>query len=134
MRNLAALFLLVLSTGCASRHGECWDGTAPMLVAELFFGRNIGDNPGVDDAAWASFLRDTLTPRFADGLTVVDATGAWRDPQSGVTIHEPSKLVIVAMPDRPASYEALTAVMDAYKRRFDQRSVGLLLDRRCGAF
>ncbi len=134
MRRIAALILLILCTGCASRNGECWDGTNPMLVAELFFGRNIGENPGVDDAAWTSFLRDTLTPRFADGLTVLDATGAWRDPETGATGQEASKLVIIAMPDRPAAYEALTAVMDAYKRRFDQRSVGLLLDRRCGAF
>ena len=34
----------------------------------------------VDDAAWASFLADTATPRFPNGLTVLDARGQWRDP------------------------------------------------------
>ena len=33
------------------------------------------------DAAWDAFLADTVTPRFPDGLTVLDARGQWRDSE-----------------------------------------------------
>ena len=35
-------------------------------------GRNNQSGEVVDDAAWTRFLEDAVTPRFPDGLTVLD--------------------------------------------------------------
>jgi len=100
-----------------------------MLVAELFFGRD-----GIDQAAWDGYVADTLTAAFPDGLTVLDGYGQWRDPGTGKIAREPSTEVVIAAADAPASHAGLDRVIRAYEARFHQKSVGLLLDRRCGAF
>jgi hypothetical protein len=105
-----------------------------MLVAELFMGRDIDGGGHVSDAEWEGFVADSLGRYFPDGFTVLDAEGAWRDPRTGKTSHEDTKLVEVAAPDSPATQDALTHVMQDYKTRFHQQSVGLLLQNRCGAF
>lgn len=33
----------------------------------------------VSDEDWRAFLAAEVTPRFPDGLTVIDAAGQWRD-------------------------------------------------------
>src|SRR5688500_17329335 len=47
------------------------------LRTTLYFG--LARPSGVvSDANWQSFLRDEITPRFPDGLTVWEADGQWR--------------------------------------------------------
>ena len=57
----------------------CPDGADRWVKYQLFMGRSNQTGEVVDDAAWATFLGDTVTPRFPDGLTVLDARGQWRD-------------------------------------------------------
>ena len=83
-----------------------------MVSAELLFGRNIGDRLGVSDAAFADFLAREITPRFPDGLTVVDARGQWRDAERSRIVREPSKLVLLTFPDDAARREKLTAIAE----------------------
>ena len=56
---------------------------SPKQVAELMFGRDIGDQVGVSEAAWTRFVAREMTPRFPDGLTITDAIGQWRDRDNG---------------------------------------------------
>jgi hypothetical protein len=109
-------------------------GTKPMLVAELFFGRDIAGAAGVTDAEWDSFVADTLGRRFPDGFTVLDAQGQWFDPERRTVSREATKYVVIAAADSSRSLDDLDFVMKDYERRFHQQSVGLLLDHRCGAF
>jgi hypothetical protein len=47
-----------------------------MLVAELFFGRNIKGRGALTEAEWVKFAADTITPNFPDGFAgVVVAVG-----------------------------------------------------------
>jgi hypothetical protein len=46
-----------------------------MATVEMYFGRKIGDRVGVSDAAFLDFTANEITPRFPQGLTVVDARG-----------------------------------------------------------
>ena len=127
--------------GCADPAVVC---TAPasheMLVAELFFGRNVEPaqqrEPGatVTDSQWAAFARGVLTPAFPDGLTALDAAGQWRDPATGVISREPAMLVIVAAPDTQQTRDRLDEVMAQYRAQFHQQSVGLILRRDCTNF
>jgi hypothetical protein len=105
-----------------------------MQRIELMFGRNMRDHLRVGDAAWARFLAREITPRFPDGLTVLDAAGQWRDPAGGRVVREPSKLVIIVTPDSAPADDRIAAIVAAYKHRFRQKSVGIVTSPACAAF
>ena len=106
-----------------------------MLVAELFFGRDRAGRRVVSDAEWADFLAKVVTPNFPDGLTVFDGYGQWRNPATGAIGRSPHvKVVLIAVKRSPDLPGRLDAVIDAYKRRFQQQSVGLVTRDSCAAF
>jgi uncharacterized protein DUF3574 len=109
-------------------------GEQRMLVAELFFGRKIKGGGVVGDADWAKFAAETITPNFPDGFTVLDASGQWRNPQTGEIGKDPTKILLVAVKRSPDLPARLSAVMDAYKARFHQQSVGIVTRDSCAAF
>jgi len=112
----------------------CAPPAESMITAELMFGRNIGDRVGVSDAAFADFLAREITPRFPDGMTVVDARGQWRDGERGRIVREPSKLVLLIFRDDAARRESLSTIVDTYKNRFRQQSVLTSLRTSCVTF
>ena len=105
-----------------------------MLVAELFFGRNVKGRGPVSDAEWAIFAADAITPNFPDGFTVFDGYGQWRNPATGTIAHDPTKILLVAAKRGPDLADRLNRVMDAYKSRFHQQSVGIITRDSCAAF
>jgi hypothetical protein len=111
----------------------CSGPQRPRQVAELLFGRDIGRRRGVSDAAFARFVAGELTPRFPDGLTISDATGQWRDPTGGLA-HEATKRVDIVLPGRADDQAKLDAVVTAYKRKFRQQSVGVIVQWACVSF
>ncbi len=48
----------------------------PAIEVSLYFGRGKPSGGEVSDAEWATFLSGTVTPRFPDGLTVIDAAAS----------------------------------------------------------
>lgn len=104
-----------------------------QVVAELLFGRNIGEVLGVSEEAWSRFVDQEVTPRFPDGLTVLDAQGQWRDTASGRIVREPGKVLRIILggaDDEPKLHE----IAALYKQRFKQQSVLLTLTRACVTF
>ncbi|HTR83698.1 MAG TPA: DUF3574 domain-containing protein [Reyranella sp.] len=93
----------------------------PAVEVDLYFG--LAKKKGeVSPAEWAAFLDREVTPLFPDGLSVVDIYGQYRDAPDHIS-HERSKLLVVIVFD-PAGLEAkVQAIVDAYKTRFDQKSV-----------
>lgn len=134
VRRLWLAPLLVLGGCAASAEPACPGGGAWQPVAELLFGRNIGDRPGVSEADFRRYVEEELTPRFPDGLTIVDAEGQYRDRARGVSVREQSKLVLIAFHDSPHEYRKLEAAAEAYKRRFRQQAVGIIVKRACVSF
>ena len=100
-----------------------------MLEYELFFGR-----ASVSDQDWADFAARVVTPNLPDGFTVLDADGQWQSPATRRISHERTTVIVVAVPDTPASTAAITAVKNAYLTRFHQQSVGTTVHPVCGAF
>lgn len=109
-------------------------GEQRMLVAELFFGRNIPGRGPLSEPEWADFAAQTLTPNFPDGFTVFDGEGQWRNPATGRIAREPTKILLVAAKRGPDLAPRLAAVIDAYKTRFHQQSVGIITRDSCAAF
>ena len=105
-----------------------------MLVAELFFGRNIPGRGPLTEAEWAEFAAQAITPNFPAGFTVMDGGGQWQNPATGKTSREPTKILLVAVARSPDLAARLSAVIDAYKARFHQQSVGIITRDSCAAF
>ncbi|POR54020.1 DUF3574 domain-containing protein [Bosea psychrotolerans] len=121
--------------GCASlAPPACSSGQQAMLVAELLFGRNIGDRLGVSEAAFGRFLDEEVTPRFPDGLTILAGQGQYRDTTRDVLVREQAKLLVIALKDEPEGRAKLAAIAEAYKQRFNQQSVGTILRPACISF
>jgi hypothetical protein len=131
---LLAAVLLALAPGAAAQMLACRGMQQPKEVAELLFGRNIGNRLGVSEAAWARFLAREVTPRFPDGLTVLDATGQWRDTATGKVVREPSKRVEIVLPGGDDDDAKLDAIAAAYKKKFRQQAVAVVVRAACVSF
>ncbi len=137
MRVLSAILLLIFVASFAHAQPFQCPGEQRQ-VAEFMFGRNIGDRLAVTETKWSRFVDREITPRFPDGLSVVDARGQWRDAERKTIVREPSKLVTIVLTgkasDKGSDNERLAQIIDAYKRQFRQQSVGLLVRPACVAF
>lgn len=137
MSSLRAAGLAALVINAAAANAQtlaCHGLQQPRQVAELLFGRNIGNRLGVSEIAWTRFLAREMTPRFPDGFTVIDATGQWRDTSIGRVVREPSKRVEIVLPGGEDDEAKLDAVVAAYKKRFRQQAVGVVVRPACVAF
>jgi hypothetical protein len=105
-----------------------------MASAEMVFGRNIGDRSGVSEIAFADFVTREITPRFPDGLTVIDGNGQWRDSARGSNVRERAKVVLLTFADDAQKRAELVAIADSYKRRFSQQSVLTQVRNVCASF
>jgi hypothetical protein len=130
---LALAAVLFALGGCASWPQVCLPPAQPVVTAELFFGRGEGSR-SVSEREFAAFLAGEITPRFPDGLTVLDARGQWRDGARGATVREASKLVKIIFSDDAQKRAALDAIAASYKLRFHQQSVLISLQPACAAF
>lgn len=135
LRRTAIGMLLVAAPASAATDSiPCDKSLQTRQVAQLLFGRNVEDQVRVSEADWADFLAREVTPRFPDGLTVVDATGQWRDARRGSILHEGSKLIEIVLPGAADDRAKIEAIAEAYKRRFEQQSVGLIINQACVRF
>ena len=107
-------------------------------MVQVFFGQSrdrAGGSGGlVSRRAWERFVADTITPALPGGFTLTAASGQWQDPVTHVIGREPTELLVVAAPDSPAFRSAVAGIADAYRRRFDQRTVGIVSSLGCAAF
>ena len=140
MRRAGALIAAVALTGLTACVSEtvvkappCPVGQEAERTAQLFFGRNIGGNPGVSEADFQKFVDQEITPKFPDGLTVLDGGGQWRGEENRL-IREASKVVLIVLPKRGDNSARIDAVRNAYKARFHQDSVLLITQTACVSF
>jgi hypothetical protein len=129
-----AVAATVLGGAAQAQTIECRGAQKPQQVVELMFGRKIGDRIGVTEAAWSRFVDGEITPRFPDGLTVFSTAGQWRDTDRKVIVREPSKVVQIVLPGNADDLDRLKAITEAYKSRFKQQSVGVVVRPACVAF
>ncbi|MDB5498961.1 MAG: hypothetical protein JWP28_2992 [Phenylobacterium sp.] len=136
MKALGALALSFALVGCATAPpppAACPAGQEYRHTAQLFFGRNVGDKPGVSEADFRRFVDEELTPRFPDGLTVLDGGRQWRGDENRL-IREASKVVLIVLPKGREVPGRIDAARSAYKIRFHQDAVLLISQAACVSF
>ena len=131
----AGAFALLITTMPILAQGfVCAAPQQPMLEIDLMFGRNIGDELGVTEQQWSDFVAAEITPRFPKGLSIDDTVGQWRDPDKNMIVKEPSKDVTIVVPQSEPVKEKIEAIAAAYKQRFQQQSVGVVMRPACVSF
>ena len=108
----------------------CPAGTDQWTEYRLFFGRSKGGEEVVTDKAWRAFLAEEITPRFPDGLSVLDVAGQWRD-LSGTIVRERSKLLLILAPPGASGMQRTDEIAQAYKRTFGQEFVLRVVTTAC---
>jgi hypothetical protein len=113
---LALVFLL---TACASVAPPVENA---VIADRLFCGRAIPGGGMVSDEDWNAFMRDVVTPRFPDGLTIWRAEGQWRG-KDGEMVREPVMIIEILHPLGGAFDRAIGEIAAEYRRRFRQDAV-----------
>lgn len=114
------------AVGCGDMQGA--------LRSELFFGMTHRHGAAIAEADWDDFLASSVTSRFPDGLSVLEARGQWRNPNTGGLIRQPARVLVVIHPDDAESDASLDALREDYKARFDQISVLRVTQPVCASF
>jgi hypothetical protein len=129
LSTFRAVSVALVLAGCAPAVRPAPPPAPPAAVAQetwvadrLYFGRSIPGGGGVSEDEWAAFLRDVVTPRFPDGLTVWRAQGQWRGAD-GTVLGEDVFVVEILHPSDPRADAALEEIAGEYKRRFRQEAV-----------
>ena len=123
---IAAALCLLFTVGCVvGGDFECPDGMDEFIELNVYFGQEKGEGGTVNEEEWQKFLADTVTPRFPDGLTVLDARGQWLDADEGRLYRESTKVLNVLVPAdaSDAGVVSVREISDVYKARFDQQAV-----------
>ena len=93
-----------------------------VLADRLFCGRTIPGGGVVSDEEWNVFLRDVVTPRFPQGLTVWSAHGQWRE-SDGTIAREPVMIIEILHPLSREIDRSINEIAEEYRRRFHQEAV-----------
>lgn len=131
MRQLALLAALGLLSACTQTGApaqppqvaaSCAAPLKPALEVNLYFGRDIEGGGEVSERQWAEFVAAEVTPRFPDGLSVLNVAGQSRNSRNQ-TLRERTKLLVVVVFDAPGHRDKIQAIVDAYNKRFGQHGV-----------
>ena len=134
LTRLLLVATLACPAGAAAQTFTCRDPQKPMMDVELLFGRNIGDRLVVTEKNWTDFLAREVTPRFPDGLTVFDTSGQMRSKKTKAMMREPGKAVRIITAADPEAQDKIEAIVQAYKKQFNQESVGVVMRPACVSF
>ena len=122
-RRIALVLLVSTLAACA---GVPRAPGLDLVRSELYFGRARPDGTAVSESEWQAFLTEHITPRFPDGLTILDAVGQYRD-RAGRTRREDTKIVLIVHAPSADRWVALDEIRAVYRRLFDQDSVLLVV-------
>ena len=99
--------------------------TQGWVDTRLYFGLGPADHPeqGITETQWRAFLDREVTPRFPDGLSVIDVYGQWQGKQESAPERLHSKLLVIYYPDTSDNRGKIEAVRAAWKQRTGDQSV-----------
>ena len=99
--------------------------TKGWVDTRLYFGLGPVDHPelGVSEAEWRNFLDREVTPRFPDGLSVLDVYGQWQGRSQIAPERLRSKLLTIDYPDTPENRAKVDAIRAAWKQKTGDQSV-----------
>src|SRR5687767_451055 len=132
-RAACATALALTLAGCASVHRHaCATGEQRLVQESLYFG-TAKPAGSVTPEEWADFLRNVVTPRFPQGLTVWPASGQWRGAD-GQVVREASFVLNIIHAHETTSEQDIREIVAEYKARFQQEAVLRVKAPACASF
>jgi Protein of unknown function (DUF3574) len=129
MKRAGALIVAMSLAGCASApKPACPVGQTQLRTAQLFLAAKAPARLNEKDLR--SFVAGEVTPRFPDGVTVVDGGGQWKGDDNRL-IREAAKVVLIVLPAKGDPQAQVEAVRTAYRARFKQDSVVVMPPPAC---
>ena len=127
----AAVLLLVGLSGCATAPAAlCPAGQAELRTAQLFLEAKAPAK--LSDGDIRTFVDKEVTPRFPNGVTVVNGGGQWKGAENRM-IRDAAKVVLIVLPPHGGGHAQMEAVRTAYRARFKQDSVIVMPPPACVA-
>ena len=120
-RMTLVLCAALLMGGCRTLPEASADAQT-LVRTELFFGLGRKGAPDVSEQEWRDFVDREITPRFPNGLTLLDAHGQWRG-EDGNVVREPSRVLILLHPPGDDAESKIEQVRRLYRERFAQEAV-----------
>jgi len=135
VRSLIVLHIALAITlaGCAAVPASRCGAGEQLLVSELLYFGTEKHGGVVTPEEWSGFLRDVVTPRFPEGLTVWPASGQWRSAGGAVT-REASHVLNLIHPETEVAESAVRETVTEYKNRFQQEAVLRVKGKACVSF
>ena len=126
MPKLTTLFVSVAASlwlsGCSTLWAPvCASGERVSIAEIVYFGTNKPEGV-VSSEEWSTFLREVVTPKFPDGLSVWQASGQWQDGD-GRLIRENTFVLSLVHEREPSPEENVRAIISEYKTRLQQEAV-----------
>lgn len=127
--GVTALAFAGLLVGCVAQPAK--QAVAPvqsckadnqMEQTTLYFGLSRPAGKDITAQEWQQFVDTDVTPRFRDGLTVIDARGQWLG-NDGKVAKEASKALMLIHGKDAGSESNIETLRTLYKTRFAQESV-----------
>ena len=77
----------------------------------------------VSQRQWNAFVRDHFVVQFPHGFTIIDTTGYWRETETGATLYEAGRKVVILHEATSENEARINRIAEQYRRRFEQQSV-----------
>ena len=99
--------------------------TQGWVDTKLYFGLGPADHPerGVSEQKWREFLDREVTPRFPDGLSVLDVYGQWLSKGKTEPERLRSKVLVIDYRDTAENRAKIDAIRAAWKQMTGDESV-----------
>jgi hypothetical protein len=102
---------------------DCGTASSAQIKTTLYFGMNAIPTGVITELEWQVYLRDEVTRRFPAGLTVWDANGQWKSPNSGRIDQERSKVLLLVHPDSADARRGVQELIDTWRKQFQHEAV-----------
>ncbi len=114
---ITLMFSLTLYS-CAGESDVHDDHAPEWLQTELYFGLLDGDGEEILESQWTDFLDSNITPRFPDGLTVLDVYGQYM-LSSGDIIKQQTKILLVLHEDTDEYAQKIDTIISEFKALYN---------------
>lgn len=97
--------------------------TGQWMRTELYFGGGLRKERGDYETVWNDYLDNVVTPRFPEGLTLINAAGQWRVKEGQKPRRGSSKVIILIHEGTEDKFQKLDEIRELWKERSGHISV-----------
>lgn len=90
---------------------------------ELFYGAGRLPADGSKDTRWENYINEVVTPRFPEGLTLLEGTGQWRVKEGQTPRRHRTRILILIHEDTVENSRKVDEIRTLWKEISGQQSV-----------